>query len=228
MIHCVGDSHVSVFSGRGVRQDPSVGEKMDIMVPCWPIPSDDRLPEFRTHRIGGLTSYQLVKKGDLIKSIFDSLGLQDGDWVLLAFGEIDCRVHLAKRARQGEPIAPIVEECVDRYGQALAAYKEWWPKLVVHGPIASSIQKETTEEEWDPSKNFPAYGTCILRNRITLAYTGTLSDKCDELGISFYSIMPQMIDEFLETDPYYLMDDIHLSQNAMPLIRAELSKLGVL
>ena len=51
VIYCIGDSHVSFFSGK------------DAIVPCWPFPSEDMIPFFRTFRLGPVLAYNLVKVG---------------------------------------------------------------------------------------------------------------------------------------------------------------------
>ena len=47
MIHCIGDSHSSVFSGEEKMQD------------VWPERSNDTIDFFRSYRIGPATAYNL-------------------------------------------------------------------------------------------------------------------------------------------------------------------------
>ena len=57
MIHCIGDSHSSVFCGK------------EEMQPIWPIRSDDTTPYFKSYRIGPATAYQLSNKTTIIDDI---------------------------------------------------------------------------------------------------------------------------------------------------------------
>jgi hypothetical protein len=74
MIHCVGDSHSSVFSGK------------DEMQPIWPERSDDKLSFFKSYRIGPATAYQLENKIPIIDEIVKQLNSQDS--LLFCFGEV--------------------------------------------------------------------------------------------------------------------------------------------
>jgi hypothetical protein len=75
MIHCIGDSHVMVFTG--------VDEIKE---------NNDSLPFFRTHWIGPRTAFNIIDKTDTISRIIKS-NVKEGDDILFCFGEIDCRAH---------------------------------------------------------------------------------------------------------------------------------------
>jgi hypothetical protein len=56
MIHCIGDSHSAVFSGK------------EEMQPIWPERSNDITPFFKSYRIGPATAYQLANKKEIINN----------------------------------------------------------------------------------------------------------------------------------------------------------------
>ena len=84
MIHCIGDSHSSVFSGR------------EEMQPIWPQRSDDNTSFFKSYRIGPATAYQLSNKILIIQDIINK-NVNSNDYVLFCFGEVDIRAHLIKQ-----------------------------------------------------------------------------------------------------------------------------------
>jgi hypothetical protein len=204
MIHCIGDSHAAVFSGR------------EEMAPAWPERSSDTLSFFRSYRIGPATAYQLENKIPVINDILHSCVNKEDDSILFCFGEVDIRAHLVKQAElQKVPIEQIVEECVDRYFRVILYYKELGYKTLTWGPIAS----------WHPSKVYlggPSYGTCEERNRATQLFNERLELRCKQYSIEFISIFNRMVDSDGITIPTYLDNwensHIHLSQTAMPLI----------
>ena len=106
MIHCIGDSHSAVFSGE---------EKMQ---PEWPIIASNKLPYFKSYRVGPATAYQLENKKQIIDDIL-SKNYNDGDSLLFCFGEVDIRAHLLKQMdTQKRCLDDIVKECVEEYRQA--------------------------------------------------------------------------------------------------------------
>jgi|694.fasta_scaffold115020_3 hypothetical protein len=204
MIHCIGDSHSAVFSGK------------EEMQPIWPQRSDDKTEYFKSYRIGPATAYQLETKSPIINDIINTVVDINNDYVLFCFGEVDIRAHLIKQMEtQNKPMELIVHECVDRYFNVLLKYKNMGVKVLVWGPIAS----------WHDSKRYtggPSFGTMIERNNTTKEFNRYLEELCVKNDITFISIFDKMTDENNITIPEYLDNwegsHIHLSQTAMPLI----------
>lgn len=200
MIHCIGDSHSSVFSGE------------DVMQPVWPYRASNLIPYFKSYRIGPATAYQLETKKNIIESLISSLNLTSDDKLMFCFGEVDCRAHLIKQSKiQNRPIVDIVVECVDRYIEAIKYYKKYNTDIVVWGPIAS----------WSNEKPYdgPSFGTNEERNWVTFAFNVALQMRCLSEGFKFVTIFYNMIDEKMKTNSYFLDDSgIHLTQKSMPII----------
>ena len=134
IIHCIGDSHVSVFTG------------IERMPPIWSPNerSDDRTDYFRTYRIGPATAYQLDKKIPAIEHIIQHAPVDKGnDSILFCFGEVDIRAHLVKQSiEQNRTIDDVVMECVDRYVKTVLYFKEKGYDMMVWGPVASWSDEE--------------------------------------------------------------------------------------
>ena len=210
MIHCIGDSHSAVFSGK------------EEMQPIWPSRSDDRTPFFKSYRIGPATAYQLENKKNIIDEIISYNVDITNDSVLFCFGEVDIRAHLVKQMElQNKSKEEIVKECVDRYFSVLLYYKNKGVNVMGWGPIAS----------WHESKQYtggPSFGSCLERNLVTEEFNRYLKELCDNNNIGFVTIFYKMIDENKITNPYYLDNwegsHMHLSQTSMPLILESFSE----
>ena len=200
MIHCIGDSHASIFSGS------------EVMQPVWPTRSKDVLNNFRSYRIGPATAYQLDNKLPILNNIVKLLD-KENDSLMFCFGEVDIRAHLKKQIdMQKRSVKDIVKECVDRYFKTILYYRGSGINVMVWGPIAS----------WSKAKPYtgPTFGTCIERNEITNEFNEYIKFLCDKEGITFISIFKDMILPNGETDTKYLdSTGIHLNNNSLELIK---------
>ncbi len=197
MIHVIGDSHVVVFSG--------------FELPYENFEHTGFLPFFRAYRIGPYTAYNAAKRREVIEPVIERW-VGPGDYVMLCFGEIDCRVHLAKQAEvQGRLLEDIVEECVDRYAQIFDIKEKYGIRLLVWNVIPSSLKDIDSGE-------YSTYGTCRERNEVVRLFNRKLIGECKKREIVFVSVFDRLVDENGLTRPEYYADDIHLSQRAMPFI----------
>lgn len=104
-IHIIGDSHCGVFT----RQIDG---------------KDAEFPPFVTHYIAGATAFHLKdsqSSSNSKVSLDSALNLvKPDDIVLLWFGEIDCRLHLAQKSKEkGIPIEKLLDETILSYAQVL-------------------------------------------------------------------------------------------------------------
>lgn len=201
-LHCIGDSHASFFSGR------------DRMQPTWPRRSRDRLNCFRSYRIGPALAYNLVRAGTSTcgrERLFEVIStLPRGARVLLCFGEIDCRAHLAKQsAKHAIPVETVVESCVKRY---LSVGTEIERKGFKVGYWQVPPPTPRTGENGE----FPTEGTFEQRLAITRAFNRILAAGAARQGQEFVSIFDVLTDGSGRPQPHYFLDDVHLSQHAMP------------
>jgi hypothetical protein len=212
MIHCIGDSHSAVFSGE------------ENMQPEWPALASNKLPFFKSYRLGPATAYQLKNKKHLIDEIINQQ-FNDGDSLLFCFGEVDIRAHLLKQVSlQNRSIEDIVKECVDRYFEVILSYKNKGINCIVWGPIAS----------WHESKHYsgPSFGSCAERNEVTRQFNQYIEQLCNQNDVKFVTIFYDMIDENNETNAYFLDNwpgsHMHLSQTSMPKILERFSEKGLI
>jgi len=218
MIYCIGDSHSSVFTGKGSRGK-------DYMTPIWPQRGDNTNPNFRAYNIGPATAYQLSNKENLISDLLTSEATVASK-VLFCFGEVDIRAHLIKQSHaQKRPVEGIVKECVDRYSRTLSDFHKKGYSVWAWGPIASNPEEL-------PYKGLegagPIYGDCARRNSVTKIFNDMLEQNCKERDLGFVSIFDDMVLPNGNTKEELIMDHIHLSQEAMPLIIEEFTKKGLL
>ena len=205
-IHCIGDSHVSFFSGT------------DRLTPQWPEPSGtgDRLPFFRTYRVGPALAWSLGRDGTRMRGrekVEEVLrkAVPPGAPVLFLFGEIDCRCHLLRQAEtQGQTKAALAAECADAYFDAVLELAGTHPLLFCSLPASTQKSLEGEGEE------FPTVGTCLERNAVIRAFHARLSGRCAEKGIALVDFFDSLVDAEGLTLPGYFRDEIHLSQRAMP------------
>ena len=209
MIHCIGDSHASIFCGS------------EHMQPEWPARSKDTLEYFRSYRIGPATAYQLETKRSIINQILRLID-KENDYLLFCFGEVDIRAHLKKQMDlQNRDVKSIVKECVDRYFETIMFYKNQRINVMVWGPIAS----------WDEPKPYPgpSFGSCLERNEITREFNEYIKFLCEAQGIDFITIFYDMLLENGKTDTKFLDNSgIHLSDNSIPLILNTFKEKGLI
>jgi hypothetical protein len=211
-IYCIGDSHVNFFSGQ------------DMIQPKWPEKSIDLIPFFKTFRLGAVLAYNLCKLDTKMKGrekLFSLLKqIPKESTIMLCFGEIDCRAHLLKQAEiQNRKINIITKECVDRYVSVIKEVKNLNYNIIIWNVTPSS------PTGFPDSQDYPTYGTCRERNSVTRLFNQFLEEQLINESIQFISIFEKLINKRGITLARFLMDDIHLSQAAMPLAIKEINKM---
>ena len=192
MIHCIGDSHVNVFGGS------------DTMLPMWTYVGKD-LPGYRSYRLRPRAAYNLsldIASMGLIETIIKEQ-VAEKDYVLLCYGEIDCRKHLPKYLD--------VDFCVTHYLQAVERIRRLHDKLIVWGPHLTMKNSSTK-----------SYGTYAARMFMTERFNSVLKQCCDKEGILFATAHRELLlDNKLPNPEYfakYTDTDIHLSSAALKII----------
>ena len=203
IIHCIGDSHVSFFSGK------------DAIHPLWPLHVGERMP-FKTYRLGPSLAYNLCELNTTTRGrefLLMLLGLLPRQSnILLVYGEIDVRSHIGKQAFiQKRQEKELTEECADRYFRVIMEIKKMGFNVGVWGVHPSN------DLDSSPENPYPAYGTCEQRNVITRLFNNCMDTLCMNNDIIFVSIFEDLIDPQLRPNEEYYFDKIHLSQRAFPL-----------
>ncbi len=217
IIHCIGDSHTNFFCGS------------DEMQPEWPDNGiKNRHPFFRSYRIGPVLAYNLCRYNSSTRGrekLFELLGqLPEKSNIMLCFGEIDCRAHIVLQSeKQGRPTKEIVKDVVDRYFSVLQEVQAMGLNILVWNVIPSA--PTDINSRINVPQQYLFHGTCAERNAVTIqfnTYLKKLAKANDMFFIDFF-------DKFMNEDKsvklqYYCKDDIHLSQDAMPIVLDALKK----
>jgi hypothetical protein len=214
-LYCIGDSHVSFFSG------------CDAIQPPWPARSADKLPWFRTFHVGPALAFNLNRPNTTTRGrekLFEILGqaVPPGSNVLLCFGEIDCRAHILKQAaRRGLPVNQVVQECLDAYFQMVQEVQTRGFKMVVYN--AAPSRSHTPRKNRDD--DYVAIGSWQERNAAVRLFNVGAKQRSQECGAKFLENYFDLVNAGDKTEPWFFFDAIHVSQRAMPLTLRALAKL---
>lgn len=224
MIYIIGDSHVSVFSGTDKTHDglrhiqPEFGTCYTLSLgQLRPLINrfEQRIPYFCPIKTGSNTAYNSFDKLPRIEQAILEYGVTEKDYVFLCFGEIDIRNHIGFNTdKQGISFEDGIKICIDRYLNTILYLKNKGINIGVYGSPASSVGNQTPID----------YGNVIFRNKMTLIFNSYLGDKCTENNIPFVDISKSLMLSDGTTDSKFIMDDIHLSQEVMPLLIEAFSK----
>lgn len=225
MIYIIGDSHVSVFSGTDKTHDglrhiqPEFGTCYTLSQgQLRPIINrfEQRIPHFCPIKIGSNTAYNSFNKLTRIEQAISEYQIKPTDYIFLCFGEIDIRNHIGFQAQRNNiSVSECIKICVDRYLQTILYLKNKGWKIGVYGSPPSSVGNQTQAD----------YADIITRNKMTIEFNEYLQSKCLDSDIIFKDISKKLMLPNGTTDQRFIMDDIHLSQQAMPLILEEFSDL---
>jgi lysophospholipase L1-like esterase len=216
IIHCIGDSHSCFFIGR---------DKITVGYPS----EESVFPFFRVFPIGPALAYNLCKEGTSSRgreNLFAVLEHQvpPGGWVLMSFGEIDCRAHLLLQAeKQGRPWGEIVTECVARYFQVIQEVAARGFQVIVYNATPAARRRASYRP--GRTQSFPTYGTPRERNRVTREFNEQLSRRCAEAGIRFLRNFDALVEPGGLTRRDMMFDGLHLSQKAMDFTLRRLNAL---
>ena len=224
----VGDSHVNFFGG---HEHISFSPIMEGLNSC-----RDINDKFSTLHLGPSLAYNLNKNKsstqakEKLKFILENKIIPTGAHVIFVLGEIDLRVHVLRQAIiQNISVHKIIQNILDVYLKELDYLRQKYKiNISVYGPIASQI---STRPCYGPIASqihgFPCFGSEEERNKVTLLFNELLEHSCKDLGFTFITIAPKIINKNYLTKSEYIADGCHLSQKAYPLVQTELEKKGL-
>lgn len=208
MIHAVGDSHVSVFTGlHGVC--PFVGEDCPHAV-----------PGFRVAHLGPYLAHSVARpRHDVREAIRKALtNTSAGIPVVFSFGEIDCRCHLAKHATSVKTIAAAAREVALAYARASA-------KLAGRREFAWLAAPPATVTP-HLNRRYPTVGLFSQRRRAARAFNAALRRAAAEHGGRVLDLSDEFADANGAPRTEYFADGIHPDPRALPLFLRELAGFG--
>jgi len=208
IIHCLGDSHVNLFSGN------------DFIQPIWPENNFDKVSFFKTYRLGSHLAYSLSnKQSEANKKLNKAIKqIPNGSYLLISYGEIDCRVHLLKQALlQKKELIKVVHECVNGYFSILKSLKKRGFNVLISEVIPSTRYNIAYHE-------FITFGSTEERNLVSAIFNNRLRELAMKNQMPIVSVSKYLINKKLETGTEYYLDPIHLSTKALPFVISELNK----
>lgn len=217
----IGDSHVSFFSGNENLTYSPIGHGINV---C---PNITGLRTTSLH-LGACLAYSANKRdaSTEFRSKLDFLinhFINAGATIIFSLGEIDIRAHVFKQATlQNRPFESIVSDILTEYEKLLLDIRSQGFKTCVWGPIASQPDSSPLDSQ------FPRYGSELERNKCSLLFTERLKNFCSNNGITFVSILEDMLDANGLTNSKMLSNDlVHLNQSVMPLAVKKLEDNGI-
>ena len=118
---CIGDSNTMFFAGaerlRFIRY-----RRSGLLKPGWINRGLDLLPCFRVFHVGPATAWKAGDHGSSTRSrekleILLRKDVARGSKILISFGEIDCRIHMARAIQEGKPIEVAVEATAAKFSE---------------------------------------------------------------------------------------------------------------
>lgn len=211
VIHAVGDSHASVFGGE---------ERLQA---CWPEPAGANLAGVKAWHLGPYLAYSVGdaqhEVRERLRAVAKAFGKRDR--VLLCFGEIDCRCHVVKQARRsGKSTLEIATALAERYARAAAEIsEELGLKVGVWAAVPTAPRRISLG-------TYRTFGSVRERACATQVLNETLARECEGRGVDFVSAYSKLVKPDGTRREKYFMDDVHLSQVALPLVRDALARAG--
>ena len=187
------------------------------MIPEWPQNGNCYFKNIKAYRIGPVLAYSLHKKWHkgrrLLFKIVKTLNPQN-DVVMLCFGEIDSRNQIVKQARsKNMTIDKVVELTVSKYFSVITEIKDLGFNVWAWNVILP-------QRKYIDSEEYPSIGTYDERKKATQLFNEKLRCLCDRGGVKFIYIADEIGDE-------HYLDEIHLSQKAMPITIRKLEDMGI-
>lgn len=205
--YCIGDSHVSIFSGTNAKQ------------PIWPEKSNDTLTKFKTYKLGPVTAHNLCESGtstngrEKLLDIVDNI--PEGSNLILCFGEIDCRINILKKVdKTNISLNDLVKDTIDRYFSVVLELQSRAFNVFVMGvPPSNPI-----DPDYSNSYEWGAYGTVAQRNKVSKMFNDYLNQKCRTHQICFISIFDELMSLSSVSRQRFFRDGIHLNSTVLIFI----------
>jgi len=208
MIHVLGDSHVSVFTG------------LHGLAPCYPTVPPSALPALRVCHLGPFLAHSVASPGHGVRRVIARALRVVGprEPVLMVFGEIDCRCHLARLATRDRSIAQLAAELAQRYAHAGREIAGRRPLAFLRVPPATVMQLSDAL--------FPTVGTFDERSRARVAFNSALARAARSVGAGVYG--PTTALQTPDAEPRYDLfgDGVHADPRALPLFIQPLVRAG--
>lgn len=192
LVHVIGDSHSHEF---------------------------DKIPGCVVHWVGPVTMHRVGRDG-LFSLNIANMGIQDGEAVVFAFGEIDVRCHIGKqRDLHMRSVEETINTLVHTYLYRILELRAFYPHLIC---IVYSVTPPTDRNFVD---TYPCYGFLEDRVCITRLLNAKLAEVCQQQGLCFLDVY----DDYVEVDgtlKIVLSDgNVHIHPDQCEPIQKKLNKI---
>lgn len=197
MIYVVGNSHVNFFT----QAHP--GTELF------------KTDQFVSYNFFGCTAYKFWEKHFVeMLDVFQMLKLNPKtDYILIAAGEVDCRIHIPKNADIKQiSDEKSVELCLERFFPTLLDLKARGYKPIGWGSHPTTNLPHSNRED------MLIYGDVYRRNKIGRMWNDKLGLLCKDYKIPFVSIFNELLNEDGSTNESYYMDYCHLNDKIWPTV----------
>lgn len=192
LIHVIGDSHTGSFK---------------------------RSKLFVVHYIGPATAYNLKKNKSTTNSkkklftIIDKIK-RKRDFVMLVFGEIDCRIHIYNQYKKNNgrlTIIELIDKTISNYGYVLEQLNHMGITFFIYGISPASKQGNVY--------GYPFYAPAEIRSEIYREFNERLKKFCKKNGYRYMDIYLKVSDKNGFTLEEYANGDVHLNSKVKKFVR---------
>lgn len=205
-IHCIGDSHISVFA------------KQDRLIPVNNIVHQDN---FIICRAGPVLAYNISTKKNISKLLKQ---IDDTANIIFCFGEIDCRAQVHRFSNNKKTYEEVIDEIVTRYTD-FAKQVQYNRRIIFFSITPELVENPHHYYYKDHPDVFDSpKGSFEERVSYKKYFNKKLEQTCSTNGWKYISIY-DYVDEMNKISPVFRLDDIHLNgKNVFYLIEYELIK----
>ncbi len=192
LYHAIGDSHTRIFEGQ------------------YP---------FITHTLGPATAYGLNNENSRtgsrkkLASVIRKID-RSRDFIILSFGEIDCRFHVLNLyEKSGGEKSPeeIIDKSIGNYLKVVGQFDLRDGRLMLLSIPPAGRQ--------DNIYKYPFYGTQKKRAIITKMFNEQLAQACKEREIRFIDLYSKVCGDDGIIPMQYEEDETHLNNKVVPFVR---------
>ena len=211
-VHCIGDSHASIFNGK----DGTISQAGNFPF------SEDCLPNFRTYNIGGGLAYNVGNPDHrwniVVNKIINDCVNKD-DYILLSFGQVDTAVHILKQSQiQDRPIEELSIECAIKYFEFAKTLIGRCYKIILYGPVTAGNMVVT---------DYPFGDKLIAAKFFTNKLVELSKNNYNVLSLPLYNkIIDAQNTTRVRAELFF--DQTHLSKTFLPTVFEELREMGIM
>jgi hypothetical protein len=166
----------------------------------------EQIDNIQIHWLPGKLCYSFGKnKLNLLDIRSSNYNVNEGDFVLFSFGEIDCRAQIYKYVNDEHPYEKIIDELVENYFEAIKENIKFFKNIttIVYNIVPPTdillflSQEQANKYVYIKEKydNIPWKGTNDDRKKYHLYFNIKLKEKCLENGYIFFDIYNKYCDE---------------------------------